>query len=83
MTTVGAIDVVRDPGPVSFGGSTIDALNQEFQFITIAASPISNDGGGESSIFSEFDVIAGVPEPSSMVVIGMIGMGLISRRRRS
>ena len=44
----------------------------------------SNDGNGEMAIDNvQINGFSAVPEPSSLVVIGMIGVGMAFRRRRS
>ena len=87
LTTIGSVTAVN-PGATLFGASSLLANNQEFQFISILADAQGTAGnGGESTVFTEFDVIAGVatpaiPEPSSALLIGLAGTGLLIRRRR-
>ena len=68
----------------TFGGSSISDIDASFQTLLWVANPISTRGGGEATVFKEFDVIAGVavPEPTSAVLLGLSAMGMTLVRRR-
>ena len=82
VTSLGAFNDENAGGGVLFGGSSTSAGDQTFQFITVAANPNGTAGGGESSLFTEIDVIETVPEPSSALLLGLAGLGFLGRRRR-
>ena len=82
LTVIGSVDEQHTLLTDTFGASTIAAGDQQFQFISIAADAQGTAGGGESTIFTEFDVIQGVPEPSSALLLGLTGMAFLVRRRK-
>ena len=73
-------------GDEGFGLTSLDLQGASFRFLALDATNIGTGGGGETSIFHEIDVFAGaapaIPEPSSLALLGIFGLGLASRRRR-
>jgi len=70
-----------------FGATSITGIDTTFQHFLIVSSPVTGAGGGEGTIFKEVDIFAAadlaVPEPCSVVLIGLGSVGMFIRRRRS
>lgn len=79
-TLIDSVDLQGPTGTDLNGASSISGINADYQWLLWVTQPVSGAGGGEHTIWKEFDVIA-VPEPSVALLGGLGLFGLLRRRR--
>jgi hypothetical protein len=78
---LGSILNINEGGTVTIGGNRVTAANDYF-----ANGLIGTDGTGiEATYDSDLNLttIVAIPEPGSPALVGLAGLGLLTRRRRS